>query len=97
MKIGELATAAGTTTKALRFYEQAGLLKAPDRTPAGYRNYSADTVARLEFIRRSQSAGLTWARSGTSSTSATPGRPPAITYSNCSRSGWSASTGRSRT
>ena len=62
MRIGELAAAAGTTTKALRFYEQAGLLKAPERTPADYRDYSADTVARLDFIRRSQSAGLTLAQ-----------------------------------
>ena len=62
MRIGELAAAAGTTTKTLRFYEQAGLLKAPERTPAGYRDYSRDTVARLEFIRRSQSAGLTLAQ-----------------------------------
>lgn len=62
MKIGELAEATGTTTKALRFYERAGLLKAPERTSAGYRDYSADTVARLAFIRRSQSAGLTLAQ-----------------------------------
>ena len=62
MKIGELAEATGATTKALRFYERAGLLPAPERTPAGYRDYSRDTVARLEFIRRSQSAGLTLAQ-----------------------------------
>ena len=62
MKIGELAEATGTTTKALRFYERAGLLPAPERTRSGYRDYSADTVARLAFIRRSQSAGLTLAQ-----------------------------------
>ena len=62
MQIGELAAATGTTTKALRFYERAGLLPAPERTSAGYRDYGRDTVARLEFIRRSQSAGLTLAQ-----------------------------------
>lgn len=62
MRIGELAAAAGTTTKSLRFYEQAGLLPPPARTAAGYRDYAADAVARLEFIRRGQRAGLTLAQ-----------------------------------
>lgn len=62
MRIGELAEASGTTTKALRFYEAAGLLPAPERTSAGYRDYSPDAVSRLNFIRRSQAAGLTLAR-----------------------------------
>lgn len=62
MKIGELAAAAGIGTKALRFYEQAGLLPARDRTSAGYRDYSADALSRLDFIRRSQAAGLTLAQ-----------------------------------
>lgn len=62
MRIGELAEAAGTTAKTLRFYEEAGLLQAPERTSSGYRDYPHDTVARLDFIRRSRSAGLTLAQ-----------------------------------
>ena len=62
MRIGELAEASGTTTKALRFYEAAGLLLAPERTAAGYRDYSPDAISRLNFIRRSQAAGLTLAQ-----------------------------------
>jgi DNA-binding transcriptional MerR regulator len=61
VRIGEVAAAAGTTTKALRFYESAGLLRA-ERTPAGYREYVLDVVERLHFIRRGQSAGLTLAQ-----------------------------------
>jgi DNA-binding transcriptional MerR regulator len=38
MRIGELAAASGTTTKTLRFYEEAGLLPAPKRTFGGYRD-----------------------------------------------------------
>ena len=34
MKIGELARRGGTTTKTIRFYEQAGVLPAPARTPS---------------------------------------------------------------
>ena len=58
MKIGELARRGGTTAKTIRFYEQAGLLPAPARTPAGYRDYGPEFVDRLEFVRRAQSAGL---------------------------------------
>ncbi|MEU0194990.1 heavy metal-responsive transcriptional regulator [Streptomyces afghaniensis] len=61
MRIGELATAAGLTTKTIRFYEQAGLLPAPPRTPVGYRDYPPHTVARLSFVRDAQAAGLTLA------------------------------------
>lgn len=62
MRIGEVAAATGTTTKTLRFYEQAGLLPAAARTPSGYRRYAPDVVERLHFIRRSQAAGLTLAQ-----------------------------------
>lgn len=58
MKIGELAQLSGTTAKTIRFYEQAGVLPAPDRTPSGYRDYGPEVVARLEFVRRAQTAGL---------------------------------------
>ena len=59
MRIGELAAAAGVTTKAIRFYERVGLLAAPERTPGGYRDYDGEAVSRLSFIRAGQSAGLT--------------------------------------
>ncbi|MCM0673412.1 heavy metal-responsive transcriptional regulator [Micromonospora phytophila] len=62
MRIGELAEATGTTTKTLRFYEASGLLPPPTRTPAGYRDYSDDATARLDFIRRGRAAGLTLAQ-----------------------------------
>lgn len=58
MKIGELARRTATTAKTIRFYEQAGLLPAPARTPAGYRDYGPEFVGRLVFVRRAQSAGL---------------------------------------
>lgn len=58
MRIGEAAAAAGMTAKALRFYEQQGLLAPVQRCPNGYRDYPPETVARLQFIRRSKAAGL---------------------------------------
>ncbi len=59
MRIGELASATGTTTKTLRFYESKGLMSIPPRTSSGYRDYTSDSVHRIDFIRRAQSAGLT--------------------------------------
>ncbi|MFJ4188438.1 heavy metal-responsive transcriptional regulator [Kitasatospora sp. NPDC089509] len=59
MRIGELAARAGVSTKAVRFYEQAGLLPAPPRTPGGYRDYPPRAADRLAFVRDAQAAGLT--------------------------------------
>ncbi|MGC0386685.1 heavy metal-responsive transcriptional regulator [Streptomyces sp. SAI-129] len=61
MRIGKLAAETGLTTKTIRFYEQAGLLAPPPRTPGGYRDYPPHTVARLFFVRDAQAAGLTLA------------------------------------
>ena len=61
VRIGELARRAGMSTRTLRFYEQAGLLPAPLRTPSGYRDYDQTAVDRLAFVRAAQAAGLTLA------------------------------------
>jgi MerR family transcriptional regulator, copper efflux regulator len=58
MKIGELAANSGVTTKTIRFWEEAGVLPSPARTPSGYRDYEPAVVDRLTFIRHAQSAGL---------------------------------------
>ena len=44
-----------------RFYEQAGLLRAPDRSVSGYRDYDDRAVARIGFIKAGQAIGLTLA------------------------------------
>ncbi|MEU5031192.1 MerR family transcriptional regulator [Streptomyces milbemycinicus] len=58
MRIGELAHATGTTTRALRYYEEQGLLR-PDRSTNGYRSYGDDAVRVVENIRLLLAAGLT--------------------------------------
>ena len=62
MRIGELAAAAGTTTKTLRFYEESGLLPRTERAANGYRDYGPEALSRLDFIRRGRAAGLTLAQ-----------------------------------
>ncbi|MFH8837130.1 MerR family transcriptional regulator [Streptomyces sp. NPDC017868] len=59
MRIGDAAAAAGTTPRALRFYEQRGLLPPPVRSPAGQREYGPGEVARVRVIRELLAAGLT--------------------------------------
>jgi MerR family transcriptional regulator, copper efflux regulator len=58
MKIGQLAERAGVSTKAIRYYENIGVLPRPERAPNGYRSYSPATAERLAFIRDAQTAGL---------------------------------------
>ncbi len=64
MKIGELASATGLSTRAIRYYENIGLLPEPERMANGYRRYHDDSVARIGFIRDAQSAGLALAEIG---------------------------------
>lgn len=59
VRIGEVADRAGRSTKALRYYEGAGLIEPPARTPAGYRDYDDAVLDRLRFIRSARAAGLT--------------------------------------
>ena len=61
MRIGEVGDEVGVSAKTLRFYESIGLLPEPVRTPSGYRDYPAEVVERVQFIRDAQSAGLTLA------------------------------------
>jgi DNA-binding transcriptional MerR regulator len=58
MRIGELAERAGISTKAIRYYEQVGILAEPARTPSGYRDYDQAAVGRLAFVRAGQAVGL---------------------------------------
>ncbi|MFI0966533.1 MerR family transcriptional regulator [Streptomyces sp. NPDC021080] len=58
MQIGELAKTTGTTARALRHYEQAGLI-CSERAPNGYRVYDERTVVRVRNIRHLLAAGLT--------------------------------------
>ena len=64
MRIGELARRTGLAPSAVRYYEQLGLLPAPQRTASGYRSYAQDAVDRLAFIRSAQAVGLTLSEVG---------------------------------
>ena len=60
-QIGPVAKASGVPIKTIRYYEELGLLKAVGRTEGGYRLFDGDIFARLNFIKRAQSLGLSLA------------------------------------
>jgi len=57
MRIGEIAHHAGVSTRALRYYEEQGLLT-PERTPSGQRTYPESAVERVRLIQQFFTAGL---------------------------------------
>jgi DNA-binding transcriptional MerR regulator len=61
LTIGQLAQEAGVNTETIRYYERRGLLRDPPRTGAGYRQYSAADLWRLQFIARAKQLGFTLA------------------------------------
>jgi MerR family transcriptional regulator, repressor of the yfmOP operon len=53
LRIGEVATHLGVTTRTIRYYEQLGLLGTPpDRQKGGHRSYSQADISRLEELIR---------------------------------------------
>ncbi len=57
-QIGLVAKESGVPIKTIRYYEELGLLKASSRTEGGFRLFAPDVFARLNFIKRAQSLGL---------------------------------------
>ncbi|MEU5584192.1 MerR family transcriptional regulator [Streptomyces chrestomyceticus] len=58
MRIGDAAAAAGMTARALRYYEEHGLV-ITRRTPSGHRVYEPEDVRKLRTVRELLDAGLT--------------------------------------
>lgn len=58
LRIGDLAKQAGKSTRAVRLYENMGLLGPAYRTDGGHRVYTDDALARLSWIDRLQALGM---------------------------------------
>jgi DNA-binding transcriptional MerR regulator len=56
--IGELARRTGLTVKTIRYYSDRGIVAPTDRSPAGYRLYNIDAVARLDLVRTLRDLGV---------------------------------------
>ncbi|WLW54181.1 MerR family transcriptional regulator [Streptomyces sp. YU58] len=58
IRIGEVARGAGVSVRAVRYYEEQGLLVA-ERSPSGQRLYRQDAVPLVRFFQQMFAAGLT--------------------------------------
>ncbi|MEW2423936.1 MerR family transcriptional regulator [Streptomyces nigra] len=58
IRIGEVARGAGVSVRAVRYYEEQGLLT-PERSPSGQRLYRQDAIAMVRFFQQMYAAGLT--------------------------------------
>jgi MerR family transcriptional regulator, mercuric resistance operon regulatory protein len=54
-----VAKAGGVNIQTVRFYEREGLLPAPRRSAAGYRQFTEDAVRIVTFVKRAQELGFT--------------------------------------
>lgn len=76
LTIGEVARRTGVAQTTLRYYEQVGLLPAPDRV-GGQRRYQESVLLRLEVIRLCKAAGFSLEEITVLMDDETPGRPMA--------------------
>ena len=58
LRIGALAQATGVAVDTIRYYERQGLIHAPPRRGAEHRLYPAETVERLNLIRKTRQLGF---------------------------------------
>ena len=56
--IGQLSKQTGVKIPTIRYYEQMGLIDAPERSEGNQRRYTRDGLSRLSFIRHSRDLGF---------------------------------------
>lgn len=59
MNISDVAKKTGLTSKAIRFYEEKGLVTPPPRGINGYRSYQQKHVEELTLLRQARQVGFT--------------------------------------
>ncbi len=56
--VKQVADRVGLPSRTVRYYDRIGLVRADERSDAGYRLYSAEEEGRLLFIRRAKRLGF---------------------------------------
>ena len=57
LRISQIAQKTGKTSRALRYYEELGLLLPKQRTDAGYRMYGEDAILKIKWIDKLSEIG----------------------------------------
>ncbi len=58
LSIGALSRETGVKIPTIRYYEQMGLISAPERSAGNQRRYSKSGLSRLSFIKHARDLGL---------------------------------------
>lgn len=58
MNISDVAKKTGLTSKAIRFYEEKGLITVPMRSGNGYRSYAPKHIEELTLLRQARLVGF---------------------------------------
>lgn len=58
LRIGEVAARSGVSVDTVRYYERRKLLPRATRTEGGFRLFTPEAVARVQFIRQAQDLGF---------------------------------------
>ena len=58
LTIGQLAQRAQVNVETIRYYERRGLISQPSRPISGYRQYSRDAIASIQFIKHAKELGF---------------------------------------
>jgi DNA-binding transcriptional MerR regulator len=64
LRINEVAAETGMTTRAIRYYEEVGLLEPAARSDGDYRLYDPSDLDRLQAIRKFRDAGFSLTQIG---------------------------------
>jgi len=56
--VKEVAERVGMPSRTVRYYDRIGLVRADERSGAGYRLYSAEEMGRLQFVGRAKRLGF---------------------------------------
>lgn len=59
LSIGEMSLRASVKVPTIRYYEQMGLISAPERSSGNQRRYTKSELQRLTFIKHARDLGLT--------------------------------------
>lgn len=58
LSIGDLSHRTGVKIPTIRYYEQMGLIEAPERSEGNQRRYTTNELQRLSFIKHARDLGL---------------------------------------
>lgn len=59
LTIGKIASLANVSVETIRYYQQIGLMKEPEKPLQGFRTYTEDSIRELKFIKKAQKLGFT--------------------------------------